>query len=153
MSMAISEIKYLQEREVYKKGDTNINQGLDVIFDCYVSKDINKCSKILELLILPILIFQYSTAYPYGIAKAVVSAIFYLMYICLYINMYIKSKIETREKILQRRILLLNIIFQFVMMTININYCLLGGLNLMSLKGVRTLTVIWVIQLFCAQVI
>lgn len=150
MFLAISDIKYLHQRSAYKKGNTEIEQGLDFIFDCYVSKDTNVILRVIEGLMIALLVGQYTAPYPYGLAPAIVSVILYFIYICLNINLYATFNIGTRERTLQRRIIWLSIAFQFVMMTMNINYCLLGGLNLMSLMSAKALSVIWLIQLFFA---
>lgn len=145
--LAIADIKYLHGRSCYITGKTEVEQGLDIIVDCYVHKGTNVAVRVVEYVFLLFLAYQYTSPYPFSLAPAIVSVFFYFFLMCLNIHLYITSKVGTRERILQRRIIWLNVSFHFLMCTVNIVYCLLGGLNEVNLTGVFSLSAIWFIQL------
>ena len=152
-SQGVRDINYVHSKGFYQKGRVEIEQGLDFMFDCYVSMKTSTCLRSFEMVVLFLLGTTYCAGYTIGLISPIVLTILYFVMMCTTIQLYFKSVVGTNERAIQKRIILLSISFLFVMFSMNIVYCLLAGLTELSLKGVKNLTIIWFVQVFLALAI
>ena len=146
---SVDSINYLHGREVYQKGQINVEEGLDWVFDTYIDMNSRSLIRQLELLLYILIVLAYASGATWEFASPLGVFIFYALLFAGSIEKLMMYDTNTDERRFQKKLLLLSIIHLFLQFFINLLYFIFvvsqGKLNL---SGVKILTWIWFFLIF-----
>lgn len=134
---------------MYQRGKTEIEEGIDWVFDTYIDMNTKTVFRQLELFIFFLILITYAFAYTADVAAAIFLLILYTLLFLGSLQTFFSYDTNTNERRLQKKLLLLSMTHMLLQVLIKILYLVvIGGRGKLSLGSIKAVTWIWFFAVF-----